>query len=644
VKVIRWAVVILLIGCAVRLAVHDYFGLDGDDMISILVSHNDPIPLINGLLAMRLDIHPPLHYLLLKGWITAAGDGLLALRAMNMLTDLLTGAILIRLTARVYSRRAGLLAGLLWTFAPALIWADYLVRMYALLALCVTGSVWCLIEAILAKSQAASKSNNGGGIAKDLLWPVASAAFALAGVYTHLIGTIALIGLLLTAVAIGIFRIINWRKAAIILTCYGLTGILALPYLVPLWNYYRSQSKLGAQYSTYAFKGLIEIPGTILSVLVAHHLIVDQVVILLMVPTFGIGSWLLWRRYRTRISPLLIVLWISLAAMTALAYGLHIYQTFYLAPFVPMLLVVLVGLVLLIPRPGLRVVAMLVLVALSVEGTFHDLNHAARDDPFPAAQFVEQHERPGDLVLVAPDWAAELFKYHYHGSAPVVGVFQGVTPEIDLDSILPNVTKGYQGVWLLGYEQPAVDPDMLLDNWFNTHAILGTKVYPTNIAVAYYDLSPQKATLPSYAQSLDARFGVVAALRGVYLPIQTGSATDQRLHPPSNWVQVVLYWESLKAGADFKPRVRFTDDLGQVYGAEQTVGPDAMLPKRVPITSWMPGQLWEVMYDLNLNPQTPPGIYNIEVTVLDSSTADPLPATGADAGAAWVIAGHFTIQ
>src|SRR5437868_13592142 len=118
------AVAILLIGVAVRLAVHDYFGLDGDDVYSMLVSRNDPATLINGLLSLRLDIHPPLHYLLLKGWISIAGDGLLALRTRNLLIDLLTGTIMMRLASRLLTRQAGLIAGLLGIVEAAAIWPE----------------------------------------------------------------------------------------------------------------------------------------------------------------------------------------------------------------------------------------------------------------------------------------------------------------------------------------------------------------------------------------------------------------------------------------------------------------------------------------------------------------------------------------
>ena len=43
-------------------------------------------------------------------------------------------------------------------------------------------------------------------------------------------------------------------------------------------------------------------------------------------------------------------------------------------------------------------------------GTLNDLDHTARDDPYAAAQFIEAHERPGDVILVAPDWAKDSSK------------------------------------------------------------------------------------------------------------------------------------------------------------------------------------------------------------------------------------------
>jgi len=194
------------------------------------------------------------------------------------------------------------------------------------------------------------------------------------------------------------------------------------------------------------------------------------------------------------------------------------------------------------------------------------------------------------------------------------------------------------------FQVPAVDPDGLLDGWFSRHAVYVTKVYPFNIPVSYYELTSQMAALPDYAQPLEARFGEKVALRGVYVPVTAGSARDTRLHPPSNWVQVVLYWESLRAGGAFQPRVRITDEVGQVFGGELTAPDNADLWHRAPVGTWQQGQIWQAISMINLNPTMSPGVYNVEVTVLDPATGQPMSASGKDSGASWVIAGHFTVR
>ncbi|MEP7284931.1 MAG: glycosyltransferase family 39 protein [Chloroflexota bacterium] len=627
-KFIMLAAAILLVGFAIRLAVHDFFGLDGDDITSLIISRNDPATIINGLLALRLDIHPPLHYLVLKGWTTLAGDSLLSLHLMNILIDLLTGAVVMRCAVRLYGREGGLIAGVLWIVAPLLIFSGYLIRMYTLLTLFVTLGAYCAVLAI-------------SGDRRRMWWAGSAAMCGLAAVYTHSLGVIAFVGL---GVVVILGNLRRWKVVLAGLLWFVLAAFLTLPYLGPVWAYYRSGSKLGAQFSFYNFSDPLDIPGTLIAVLVAHRLITERLLILAMVPLAVLLSVLLWRRFGKRLMPVLFLFWIWVGAMSVLAWAAHIYKTFYLTAFAPLAIILLAGSLLMIPRRTIRTLLLVILVTLLGAGTLRDLDHSVRDDPVAAAQFIEQHERPGDMVLVAPDWAAELFKYHYHGNARVVGVFQGVTRGVDLDTILPFVTKDATGVWIVRFQVPATDPDNLLDEWFSTHAVFGTKVYPMNIPVSYYDLMPQKTVLPADAHPLDARFGDVVALRGVVLPVQQGSAHNTRLHPPSNWVQVTLYWESLKPGANFVPRVRFTDGNGQVFGGELNDNPTARLLSRDPVTSWQKGQIWESISTLNLNPDTPPGLYNIEVTVLDPATGQPLPTSGADAGTTWVIAGHYTIQ
>jgi hypothetical protein len=296
----------------------------------------------------------------------------------------------------------------------------------------------------------------------------------------------------------------------------------------------------------------------------------------------------------------------------------------------------------LIPQRAIRGAALFGLVLLSVAGIRADLDHSIRDDWVAAADFVTAHELPGDAVIVIPDWGQEAFRFHYHGAASVSGVFPQVSQAVDLDGVLSSLVEGHERVWLVRYQPEVSDAVNLADEWFRARAATITEVFPAGMQVKGYDFTPQTASLPEFARPLDARFGDIAALRGVVLPVNEGSAHDTRLHPPSAWVQVILYWEALQSGADFVPRVRLTDTSGQVYGG--ALAYDNGLLERAPVSTWEQSRLYRVAYDLNLNSDTPPGVYNIEVMVLDPASDEPFPATGADAGAQWVIAGQYRVE
>src|SRR5260221_1551195 len=139
------AVAILLTGALIRLAAYDFFNIDSDDMYGLVMAQNPPAEIIAGLLELRFDVHPPLYFVALHEWVGLVGNSLLALRASNLLLDLLTAATLIRLTVRLFGQRAGLMAGLLWTVAPLLIFAGYLTRMYVLMTTFTTLGVWCAV-------------------------------------------------------------------------------------------------------------------------------------------------------------------------------------------------------------------------------------------------------------------------------------------------------------------------------------------------------------------------------------------------------------------------------------------------------------------------------------------------------------------
>jgi len=78
------------------------------------------------------DIHPPLYYLLLHGWIWLLGQSEVAVRSLSALLGVATVGMTYTLARRTWGRHAALLAGVLATVAPLQIYYGQEARMYML--------------------------------------------------------------------------------------------------------------------------------------------------------------------------------------------------------------------------------------------------------------------------------------------------------------------------------------------------------------------------------------------------------------------------------------------------------------------------------------------------------------------------------
>jgi hypothetical protein len=120
----------------------------------------------------RSESTPPLYYILAWFWTRAFGVSEVGLRSLSALLGTLTIPLVYAAAARLFDRRAGIVAAALAAFAPLLIWYSQEARSYALLvALCAAG-LWAFAAAL----------EDGAGRRSLWLWALAG-ALALATHY-----------------------------------------------------------------------------------------------------------------------------------------------------------------------------------------------------------------------------------------------------------------------------------------------------------------------------------------------------------------------------------------------------------------------------------------------------------------------------
>ncbi|MGH8387186.1 MAG: glycosyltransferase family 39 protein [Pseudomonas sp.] len=91
------------------------------------------------------DVHPPLYFMLLHGWIEVFGDGIFPIRSLSALPGIaavVLGMWLVRLMANT---RAALLAGLMLALLPTAVRYSQEVRMYSLLGMWMLGATIALV-------------------------------------------------------------------------------------------------------------------------------------------------------------------------------------------------------------------------------------------------------------------------------------------------------------------------------------------------------------------------------------------------------------------------------------------------------------------------------------------------------------------
>jgi hypothetical protein len=183
------------------------------------------------------DVHPPLYFGLLHGWLTVAGENVWTGRALNLVFAALAILAIFGLARALgFDLLEGALAALVWAVSPAVVSISSITRQYDLVALTTVLLVWGLVRAAAPRP--------GRRRWPDVVWLAVATAAAL---LTHYQAVVLVAGGVVYGLAGVVLPRLDTRRRPWWPPLLGLAaGTLAAALLVPGWPgaFGRERSKL----------------------------------------------------------------------------------------------------------------------------------------------------------------------------------------------------------------------------------------------------------------------------------------------------------------------------------------------------------------------------------------------------------------
>jgi len=617
-----WLLAVCLLSFFLRLFLLDAQSLWWDEAISLHLATST----VADLLADRAaHVHPPLYFLLLKGWVALAGTSAFSARFFSAWFNALLVPVVYAIGHRWLDRRAGLLASVLIAISPLYVIYSQETRVYALLPL-----VYLAILALVNRLTTAPVQHETRFTKHEWLLLV---GVEVIGLHLHyvVILAVAYANLLL------LFHLRRrQRELARWLASVALVAILCLPWAITVFlNREAVLADVGAGDPfaepvpldffvrllwTFQWSGLTAAP--------AYPPL--QITTLVLAGLFLIALVVLLASVRTRTTTLrLLAHWLIPLAPALLMWQIkELSHPRYVAIFAvaPLLLA---GYVLaqlggrlesrkspfsILHSPLGRVLAILLGLNLCVTSAaalyaWYFVPRFAKDDVRGTAAWLETGTTANDLI-VAPwqDWSLD---YAYHRVASIVRL--NPTDEAAIWGTLATRTPSVRRVFLVDYHRGSLDRRGLIPFALESAGSLVERRSFKGLLVRLYTLDRPVASPPQPAPA-KADFGPLR-LTGAWL--EPSPAADTALG-------IVLHWRlEQPAGDRYHVGLRLRDLDGWELAAS-----DAWLldNRALPTDRWAVGQEATTYHLLPLPPGTPPLTYVLAVGIyrMEGETVRPV--------------------
>ncbi len=608
---------ILLLAAWARLSRLTWYSLDVDEAFSLFWARVPLGQLVPDLLALRGDPHPPGYYALLKPWLWLLGENEPGLRLFSALAGLLFVALIWRLGRDLLGPTPALVAAALAAVSPGLVYASLDARMDLPAATFALAGAWALWRGLGLTAAGAP------ALARAIAFGTAFLFLTLA-CYSHLAGALFVAGLapacLLWAWP-SVRQNGGWRTAGpALLTLLGV-AIAYLPYALNAWRV----SAFAGGVITRSAPDIAEILTIAVGWTLTHNALPPA-------PLAVVAAVFVWvavllggpvARRLTRWGGLIALLLVPLLLVVVLSQRQALLQPKILAVTTAGPLLLALSALTAERRPGwgapvLSAAALLPLFGLSLWG-YAELwrPEAQRDNWEAAAAYLEAHVGPRDVVLTHLHFYDKALAFYYDG--PIVTPFGSRL--VDDDEVARGLAPylDHEVLWLAQSGHELTDPDSRLENWLMARYPVVTAQFPMHITLKGFLLAASGFPPLPGTRPLEVAFAGGGRLSGVWLDQRRLPADDIWLHPPSNWLHVVLY----ATPGDY--RLTLEDGPGNVWGGQ--------LPSPgIPVTG-DPKTVIRHDVDLNLNPAMPAGPYKVVLRQIGPD--GPMPR--ADNGETWLI-------
>jgi 4-amino-4-deoxy-L-arabinose transferase-like glycosyltransferase len=637
-------VLILLLAFGLRFYGLDAQSLWNDEGSSVALAQRDPGAIAR---AAAQDIHPPLYYWLLSGWVRLFGASETAVRALSALLGVILVALTYALGQRLMGWWAALAAAFLAAIHPFQVYYSQETRMYMLLAVLTAAAVLVLVHLV------------EGSRSTPATW-IALVLFEVAGLYTHY--SFVFVALTLN-LAYGLWLLLTRRqrsmrhhadtsgRSRIWLLSQVTVVVLYLPWLptairqVISWpTPARGPAFLPALVTTWrwlVFGPTIDSGQVAVPMLVAVLAVAGGLIALLV-------NWVGRPTPHRQWAAGLLALWPGLPVLLIFALGLYreAYLKFLLVATPALTLLLACGLLAPLPnnrgaaprvprsaRYAIRIAqilaALLILVPsiLALRNYYADPVYA-RDDYRGIAIYIEALGRPGDAIVINAPGQQEVFGYYYQGDLPV----HPLPESRPLDpartaTALADLARPGGRVFALLWATDESDPERFIEGWLDAQAYKALDSWVGNVRLIVYAVPERTPSAPD--QRLDVR--LQSAENGDELTLLGHSLLNDQL-AAGDIAQITLFWRAERTPAQrYKVFLHVLDAGNHIVGQRDAEpGGGARLT-----TLWPPGEVVADNYGLPIHPATPPGEYRVEVGMYNPETGQRLTTADGE-GQVWL--------